>query len=154
MQRIRPALEILQKEIGLDHALASRKLYTDGAEVLFDYGESQAETSEGRAALRLVVARSGQRVFVETIIEYLKKIEYSEDGYASLIHLPEYREADIVADPKRSFGAPIFERGGARLQDVLERFWAGDTMATLSAEFGVPLGELEDMARVASRQSS
>jgi hypothetical protein len=38
LQRIRPAVEILAKEIGVYHALASKSLYTDGAEVLFDYG--------------------------------------------------------------------------------------------------------------------
>ena len=36
MQRIRPAIEVLRDELGVDHALASRRLYTDGAEVLFD----------------------------------------------------------------------------------------------------------------------
>lgn len=30
MQRIRPAIEVLAAEIGLDYALAPRKLYTDG----------------------------------------------------------------------------------------------------------------------------
>ena len=37
MQRIRPALRQLQSDIGVEHALASQKLYTDGAELLFDY---------------------------------------------------------------------------------------------------------------------
>src|SRR6266699_1902430 len=37
MQRIRPALDRLEAEMGLRHALASDRLYTDGAEVLFDY---------------------------------------------------------------------------------------------------------------------
>jgi hypothetical protein len=36
MQRIRPAIDVLSQEVGLEHALASRRLYTDGAEVLFD----------------------------------------------------------------------------------------------------------------------
>lgn len=44
MQRIRPALAELERDIGIAHALASRKLYTDGAEVLYDYGESHRDT--------------------------------------------------------------------------------------------------------------
>lgn len=105
MQRIRPALLRLQDEIGLDHALASRKLYTDGAEVLVDFGE-QATNPE------------------------------------------------VVADPTRSFGAPIFERGGARVADVLERFWAGETLIEIAEEFGVPVDQLEDVVRVASRRAA
>jgi len=46
LQRIRPALNHLQRELGLEHALASRRLYTDGAEVLYDYAERQADPAE------------------------------------------------------------------------------------------------------------
>lgn len=37
LQRIRPALVRLEQEFGLAHALASKRLYTDGADVLYDY---------------------------------------------------------------------------------------------------------------------
>ena len=49
---------------------------------------------------------------------------------------------------------PIFARGGARLSDVLERFWAGDDLGTVAEEFGVPVAELEDVLRVASRRAA
>ena len=154
MQRIRPALAELQRDIGLDHALASRKLYTDGAELLFDYGDSRRESSEGRLALNLVVVRNGQTVFVEVIAAYLKRIEYGDDGYAALIRVPAYEHAKVVADPTRAFGAPIFERGGARIEDVLHRFWAGDSLEELAAEYRVPADQLEDVLRVASRRAA
>lgn len=154
MQRIRPALAGLQQEIGIEHALASQMLYTDGAELLFDYGDSRRDTAEGRSVLDLVVVRSGQRVFTEVIQAYLKRIEYGSDGYASLIHAPAYEHAKVVLDPTRAFGAPIFERGGARIDDVLQRFWAGESIDDLGGEFGVPAAELEDVLRVASRRAA
>ena len=154
MQRIRPALDALEREIGLAHALASQKLYTDGAEVLFDYGGRHKGTADGRSALELVVIRNGQSVFVPVIEAYLKRIEYAADGYAALIHLPAYEQAQVVADPTRSFGAPIFERGGSRVSDVLERFWAGDSLEELAADYRVPADQLEDVLRVASRRAA
>lgn len=154
MQRIRPALDALQSEIGVEHALASRKLYTDGAELLYDYGESRRGTTEGDRALDLVVVRSGQRVFVEIIQSYLHRITYGDDGYATVISVPAYELAEVVADPRRSFGAPIFERGGARVGDVLDRFWSGDSLQEAAAEFGVPVDELEDVVRVTSRRAA
>jgi uncharacterized protein (DUF433 family) len=154
MQRIRPALQALEDEIGLDHALASRTLYTDGAEILFDYGDRHRATSDGRSALELVVIRNGQRVFVPAIESYLRRIEYAHDGYAALIHVPGYEHAQVVADPTRAFGSPIFERGGARVTDVLERFWAGDSLEELAADYRVPAEELEDVLRVASRRAA
>lgn len=154
LQRIRPALAHLQQEIGLGHALASRKLYTDGAELLFDYGESRATGAAGAGTKALVVVRNGQRVFADVVEDYLRRIEYGADGYAAMIHLPAYRHAEVVADPARSFGAPIFERGGAKVDDVLQRFWAGEALDELSAEFGVPVDQLEDVLRVASRRAA
>ncbi|MBI2705471.1 MAG: DUF433 domain-containing protein [Actinobacteria bacterium] len=81
-------------------------------------------------------------------------MDYGPDGYASLIRVPAYEHAEVVADPTRSFGAPIFERGGAPVDDVLQRFWTGESLEELSAEFGVPLDQLEDVLRVASRQAA
>lgn len=153
MQRIRPALEALASELGVAHALASRRLYTDGAEVLVDLAERAsgvvaAEVSE------LVVVRSGQRVFAPVVESYLKRISFAADGFAELIHLPLYSRADVVADPRRSFGQPIFASGGARVRDALERFWAGEELSEVAEDFGVPLADLEDVVRAASRRAA
>ena len=117
-------------------------------------GERHSDRQEGRAALELVVVRSGQRVFTEAIQEYLQRIAFGADGYANMIHVPVNRQAEVVVDPTRSFGAPIFERGGSRIDDVLQRFWAGASLDELSDEYGMPLNHLEDVLRVASRRAA
>ena len=152
MQRIRPALKSLEQEIGLRHALASRRLYTDGAELLYDYAEKQSGTRESKLVMHLVVVRSGQGVFTEAVMEYLRRIEYAPDGYAYRIRVPAYTRAEVVADPEMSFGSPIFVRGGCRVDDVLHRFWAGESIKDLEKEFGVPPDHLEDVVRVTSRR--
>ena len=154
MQRVRPALDELQRQMGTAHALASRRLYTDGAELLYDYDEACRAAGSGRQPTDLVVVRSNQRVFVDVLDRYLRRIEYGPDGYASVIHVPAYDHAEVVADPTRSFGAPIFERGAARVADVLDRFWAGETLSDLAGEFGVPADQLEDVVRVTSRRAA
>ena len=154
MQRVRPALEALQSRIGIAYALASRRLYTDGAELLYDYDEECRAAGSGREPSDLVVVRNDQRVFVEVVTKYLQRIEYGSDGYATVIHVPAYDRADVIADPTRSFGSPIFERGGARVSDVLDRFWAGESLSELADEFGVPDDQLEDVVRVTSRRAA
>lgn len=154
LQRIRPALEALERELGVQHALANQRLYTDGAEVLYDYSRRHPDTDGANVALRLVVIRNRQHVFTEIIKEYLRCLIYAPDGYVELMRLPAYRTAEVVVDPARSGGDPIFARGGCRVKDVMGRFWAGEPLKHLPEEFGVPEDHIEDALRVTSRQTA
>ncbi len=126
---------------------------TVGAELLFDHAREIGD-SEELVVPQLVVVRSGQRVFAEVVQDYLKRLTYGDDGYAARIRLPAYDRADVVVDPDHAFGQPVFHRGGARVSDVLERFWAGDDIDTLAAEYGAPAEEIEDVLRAASRRAA
>ena len=55
MQRIHPAIDVLARELDVEYALASRRLYTDGAELLYDYARDAGDTPEGESARELVV---------------------------------------------------------------------------------------------------
>lgn len=154
MQRIRPALEQLDTQFELSHALASRRLYTDGAEVLFDYAEAADDPALVRAARDLVVVRNGQRVFNEVVDAYLRRLEFDDDGYVQLIRLPAYEVAEVVVDPARGFGQPIFARGGARLEDALGLFRAGEPLDVVADEYGIPADHLEDAVRIATRAAA
>ena len=41
-----------------------------------------------------------------------------------------------------------------RVSDMLDRFWAGLAIEDLRDDFRVPLGQLEDVLRVASRRAA
>ena len=73
LQRIRPALDRLRDEFDLEHVLASKSLYTDGAEVIYDFAEQAGDTAEARGARQLVVVRNNQRVFNEILDQYLRR---------------------------------------------------------------------------------
>lgn len=151
LQRIRAAVDALQTHLGITHVLASKSLYTDGAEVLYDFAEPDQEAGEVN---RLVVVRSGQHAFSEVVQQYLRRIDFGIDGYAQTIELPGYSTAKVLADPSRGFGQPIFQRGGARVEDALGLFLAGQSLAQVSAEYGVPEAELEDALRVATKHAA
>jgi uncharacterized protein (DUF433 family) len=154
MQRIRPALAQLDERFGLSHALASRRLYADGAEVLFDYAAATDDPGLVRAARELVVVRNGQLAFNEVPASDLQHLEFDDQDYVRLIRLPAYEVAEIVVDPTRGFGQPIFARGGARLQDALGLLRAGESLDVVADEYGIPLDHLEDAVRVATRSAA
>jgi uncharacterized protein (DUF433 family) len=148
MQRIRPAVALLSREIGLDHALASRRVYTDGAEVIYDY----ANHSDDEALLTVV--RTGQEHLADVIRAYLQPITYGDDGWVERMRLPAYAAANVVVDPHRAFGQPVVTDGGARVEDLVDRFQAGDSAAEIADDFGVPLAGVEDVLRVALRRAA
>lgn len=143
MQRIRPAVGKLTAEMGLDHALASQRVCRDGAELIFDYAESS-----GDEAL-LAVVRAGQRHFAEILRGYLKGITYGDDGWAQRLRVPAYARVEVTVDPRQAFGQPLVVHGGARIEDLVDRFQAGDGCAEIARDFGVHAEEVEDVIRVA-----
>jgi uncharacterized protein (DUF433 family) len=146
MQRIRPALAKIEARFGIEHALASQHLYTDGLEALYDYA---AEASQGDGpSPELVVVRHGQQVFTQIVAGYLERVAYVE-GYAQAFPLPGYEHGIVVVDAARGFGQPIFARSGARVHDALDLFKAGESLRTVAEEYDVPEHELEEALRVA-----
>ena len=145
LQHIRRAVSTIQEEIGLEHALASKRLYTDGAVILYDY----AETERNRELGGLTEVISRQRVFAPVVKEYLQRIEYGRDGWAARLTSPATVEPLVVVDPDRSFGQPIFIHGGVRVEDVLDRWRAGEPLNMVSEDFGVPPADVEAILRVA-----
>ena len=61
MQRIRPAVLWLQDHIGLPQALASQRLQTDGAEVLWDFGINSGVPADQDMVDGLVVSAVASR---------------------------------------------------------------------------------------------
>ena len=150
LQRIRPALDALRDEIGIEQALASKRLYTDGAELIYNYGRQHGESAD--ILNDLVVVRNGQRMFNQIVGDYLQRVTYGSDGYVSLIRLPEFADTqvDVVADPTRSFGRPIFAKGGAKVEDVLGRIHAGEEFDAVADDFGVSVHDIQEALRATS----
>jgi uncharacterized protein (DUF433 family) len=144
LQHIRSVVAILEREIGIDHALASRRLYSDGAVILFDYAD--AEGDEELAGLTEVVSR---RVFSPVVREYLTRIEYARDGWARQLVSPRTRGHVVVVDPRRAFGQPIFVHGAAPVESVVSRWKAGESIEHVAQDFGVPPADVEDYLRAA-----
>jgi uncharacterized protein (DUF433 family) len=135
--RIRPSVEKIKARAGgVAHALASRIVYTDGAELLLEEMEDDD----------LVVSRNEQRQFREAVRSQLKLIEYGNSGYAERIRLPRYKRAHVIVDPHIAAGKPLVEAGvGVRIKDLIDRVHAGDTRSHVARDFGVPLKQIEEI---------
>lgn len=150
LQRIRPSLARLAQEFG-PHALASQRLKTDGAEVLWELGQEDADGDARAVAQRLVVPRTGQRVFTEVVEQYLRQITFDPStGWTASIRLPQYQIAKVVVSPLRGAGKPTFAHGGSRVEDAVGPVLAGDPLDVVARDYGVPLEQLREAVRFAA----
>lgn len=139
LQRVRRALQVLADQGELAHALASERLYTDGAQVLYDYA-----SESGDQMLRLLtVVDSGQRVFHEVIVDYLRRITF-DDTWATGLVLPVTERDVLRVTPAVASGDPIFLRGGAPLSAVISRARAGESVTSIAADYEVPPADIEE----------
>lgn len=144
MQQIRPALSLVQERLGVEHALASRRLYLAGAQLLWEVSTEGELDLESRRAL--IVLRDGQYVFREVIERYLKRIEYANDEYANRVALPGYEVADVVADPTINFGRPFFVVTGTPVHAVLSRLRAGEPLPEVADDYDIPEDHVAEVA--------
>ena len=138
--RIRPGVEGIRRRAGgLEHALASKLVCTDGAEIFLDVLDDED----------LDVARTDQRAFRKAVESRLKLIEYDPaDDYARRLRLPEYKKAEVTIDPRVAGGRPLLRRGvGVRVKDLRDRVAAGESERSVARDFGVPLGEVKEIVR-------
>lgn len=92
----------------------------------------------------LIVPRSGQYVFKEIVEHYLQQISFADDNLASMIRLPQYGDANVVLDPRRGYGQPVFDGSGVRVADVLGPLRAGATFQAVADDYGVTPDQLRD----------
>jgi uncharacterized protein (DUF433 family) len=148
MQRIRPAVLWLQEHIGLPQALASQRLQTDGAEVLWDFGRRSGDPADQNMVDGLVVVRSGQQVFRPVVRDYLTRVTY-EGGWTRRIQLPQYGNIDVVVDPWLNGGQPTVAGRGIRVIDIVNRLNASEPATDVADDYDLTVREVEQIARAA-----
>ncbi len=139
LQRIRRALEVLVRQGELNYALASRKLFSDGANVLYDYAASEND----RQLRLLTVVSSGQRVFHEVIQQYLTRITFG-DTWATELILPVTERQLLRVVPGVAGGDPVFMQGGAPLSAVRSRIAGGEPKESVAADYDVPVDDITE----------
>lgn len=148
MQRIRPAIRRLEEEMGLVQALASERLRTDGAEVLWDYGQQTDDQAERDAVGDLIVVRNGQLVFRPVVEGYLRRVTY-RDGWARIINVGR-GSVDVTVDPWMNGGQPTLTRRGIAVADILSRIRAGESSKAVAADYGLRQLEITALLELAA----
>jgi uncharacterized protein (DUF433 family) len=141
MSYIRRALAILDADLGTANALASKRLYLHGGQILYDH----AQELGGKKELTEIVTKNA--TFTEVVEGGLRLITYGTDEYARRVTLPATPKPVVEADPYRGSGKPITLRGAVRVVDIVDRFRGGETPSFIAKDFGIDENDVLEVIR-------
>jgi uncharacterized protein (DUF433 family) len=141
MYKVRSAIAYVEREFDVKHALAREVFRTDGVDLFVErVGKLVNVSAEDRGQLRLALHAS------------LKRVDYV-GGIASQLY-PLVRTAEtvdqpklIVIDPRMAFGRPVLRGTAIPVEEIAQRFQAGDSVEVLVEEFGVSKDLVDEALR-------
>jgi uncharacterized protein (DUF433 family) len=140
-QKIRPALQRLQKEFGSDYVLVAPELATDGIDVLWDFARSK----EGEG---LIAGDTGQHIIRGIVEDQMSYIAWDNSGVPNELTLRHWGPSKVIVNVDQSFGQPIFAGTRTRVADVAGMMKAGEDAETVAEEFGLPISDVRTAARI------
>jgi uncharacterized protein (DUF433 family) len=148
LQRVRKAVQYVERELRVKRPLIHAQFKTDGVNLFVEkWGKLVNASGDGQLAMRDALASS------------LRRVDWDRQGLAVRL-FPMVRTADaeqprtIVIDPERGFGRPTLAGKGVRVDIVVERYRAGETIDELARDYGVSVDLIDDAVRCELRAAS
>lgn len=135
MQKVRPALRYLERELDLERPLLQKQLLTDGVNLFVEHLSSLIN-----------ISKDGQVVLQETMVGSLKRIERDPKGFPMSMSpwRRDYREArEVEIDPHRAFGRLVIAGTGIPTEIIAERFEAGESIGALAKDYRLRSEQIE-----------
>lgn len=137
VKALRTALDFAEESLGIQRLLLRRELCTGAGHVFLErYGELVNLSASGQLAMRRLLA------------EHLKRVVWDEWQFPVRLYPfvsthPEAGNPSIAIDPQISFGRPVVLRRGISTGAIADRVDAGESVATLAADYELSPSEIE-----------
>jgi uncharacterized protein (DUF433 family) len=145
LPKVRKAVDYLRRTFNSTRPLSDEQFETDGVDLFVEkMGSLIGATQEGQIQMR------------DIIRDRLERVRRDPKGVPQKIVLFPARSgakgsADVVIDPRLSFGRPILDRLGVRTSILAERFDAGDSIEVLAREYEAPPEAIQNAIRCERR---
>ena len=140
MHRVRPALDYVERQLGIERPLANESFRTDGASLFIERLDQVVDAS----------AR-GQPVFRTVLESHLERVEWDHDLAARLF--PFSRSATeptarlVMVSPVIAFGRLAVAGTGVPTATVAGRFIAGESIDELARDYGIDSARVQEALR-------
>jgi uncharacterized protein (DUF433 family) len=145
LPKVRKAVDYLRRTFDSTRPLSDEQFETDGIDLFVEkMGSLIGATQEGQIQMR------------EIIRDRLERVHRDPKGVPQKIVLfpaPSSRNgnADVVIDPRLSFGRPVLDRLGVRTSILAQRFDAGESIEILAQEYQAPPEAIQNAIRCERR---
>jgi uncharacterized protein (DUF433 family) len=142
LHKCRRAIHFMKTNLKVEHPLAREAFRTDGVDLFVDkLGGLINVSSDGQVELREAIEQGLTRVFyADGVACQLFPLTRGAEG-------PE-QPRHIVIDPRLAFGRPVLTGTAIPVEEIAQRFQAGDSIDTLAREFGVATDLVSEALRV------
>ena len=145
LEHFYPALPFLEYKFGRKHPMAHYWFKHDGPKLLWEYYTLHSSPEQSEKLLRFW----GDHIsYVRAIKDFLFWSRYDyKNRYMNQIRLPQFETATILMDTENHSGAPYFDQGGNRVDEVVNAFLEGRSLQDCSMEYDVPVFHIEDVLK-------
>lgn len=150
MPMVRKTIEFLKRDMGVKRPLAEVDLFTDRMDLFIErMGDYMSASGSKQMRSRAIVHG------------YLKRIERDKHGaplklfplVRSLRKDPDQRPI-IEIDPSIAFGRPVLSHTGIRTSIILDRWKAGESMASIADDYEQPIALIEEVIRCETERAA
>jgi uncharacterized protein (DUF433 family) len=138
LQKLRPLLQRMREQTGLQYPLAHYRPLVDPAKQKLLYDLQREVGVPPR--LYLVDVSNAQLVLAPPILEFLDSVDFEGGTGPALRYWPAGRHSPIAIDPNVTFGVPQIR--GVRTELVAESVAAGESEDEASAAWGLSLADV------------
>lgn len=147
LQNTRRAVSFMEGHLGIDHPLASRRMLTDGKDLLVREGS------------QLLNASKAGQLELDIVSAFLERIEFDRAGNLQRLYpfsTPKLEDDPraVVVDPRVQFGRPCIFGSGVPTEVLLERFEGGESIGEIAADYGLDPGSIEGAIRFETRRAA
>jgi uncharacterized protein (DUF433 family) len=140
LPKVRAAVRYLADRMKLEHPLASRRLLTDGRNLLIEsFGKIVNASESGQLEIPEVVARFLARIDHDARGEPIRLFPIVGDDTAS--------RGAVVIDSRVNFGQPQLRSASISTRALADRLCADESIRDLAKDFGVSEAEIEEALR-------
>jgi uncharacterized protein (DUF433 family) len=145
LERLRAAHRFARERLDIEFPFASQRIKFEGGHIIHDF-EATHPQAGGK---RIAVDMGGGYVLPLDFTDTLDLFDFDTDDTLATRFYPLGRENPVVIDPEHAAGLPTFVGTNVRIETVVSRWRAGQTISEIAEDFEIPVDTVEAVLQAA-----